>query len=346
MAAPVPPYQDTPYQEGQIPVATWEKLEQVCTATEHKLFPMFHRWIHYFNVNNVQPGEDGVTDQIVDELIRIGAARVHLIPAKAEGTIGSDFFIQLQFEEDDQLKAKVLAAKLKDVSLAQSAEEAAAAAGKATPLRAKSSRLQVLSTTGSGAVSPGGTTTTPGGTITTPGGTITTPGGSKKKKATGLSHHSPALMPKEPGHKGLTIYLQTKWFKHDGPTGAMVADFTYIGKGARKIQMELLYDTVEAAKATNPDTIGGYLLLASDRVAFISLDVVIRECKAHAPGNKLPELHNLDVNRAMSKTFWETTKKDASNQYCFMEDMVVAGSKSVSPPRTGSQSGVGGTQGD
>ncbi|KAG8848010.1 hypothetical protein FRC20_002652 [Serendipita sp. 405] len=292
-------------------------MKQVCEEADKQTIQFIHKFETAFTR---MPDERGITDQVALLIQSLKAGDVKFHGQRQEGKTGTDFLIEMHFEEDPAVEA--LGASLKGTSL------------DVPGTSASGTSLSGTSTPGSGIDSG---TTTPGGTRASQR-PLAVKSAEKSKEKSATDAKAKAERAARKAAKGNSksskrvVYIQAKSYHKKGDD--RVAGFTYKGKqkegeDPKPMQMNLLKQTVRDGRTEYPDAVivGGYLLYDPEEIVFIPLDEIVAQCPGDCKGN------DSGVDKAMSEHFrkMHQERKDQSPgaHPCFMYDIAVADATTI-----------------
>ncbi|KAG8824197.1 hypothetical protein FRC19_002309 [Serendipita sp. 401] len=277
---------------------TDQNVKQVCVDTDQKTIPFIKE---FYTTFKKMPDERGITDAIALWVQKAGPFDVKFHSQKTEGKSGTDFLIEMHFDEG-------LLKGMGSLSVSETATPKAVS-GSTTPNPAAPGR-------------------------SSPRGAVQASSGESLQKALAAEKAKQDRAEKKAGKQkaeaksksaGRVVFLQAKSYHGE----EKVADFTYKGKKReggpeKQMQMKLLENTAKEAKTQYPnaDIIAGYLAYDEEDVVFIALNEILAQCPGDCQGN------DEAVNKAMSAHFREkhSTRKDGNPEQrpCWMHDVVTA----------------------
>ncbi|KAG8815724.1 hypothetical protein FRC18_001351 [Serendipita sp. 400] len=271
-------------------------VKQVCLDTDQKTIPFIKE---FYTAFKKMPDERGITDAIALWVQKAGPFNVKFHSQKTEGKSGTDFLIEMHFDEDELVR---LTAGL-------------AISGAATP----------GSGTGSGAATPSRSSTRADTKASTSQSLLKAAGEAAAKQERAEKKLEQQKAGAKSKSAGRVVFLQAKSYHGE----EKVADFTYKGKKReggpeKQMQMKLLENTAKEARAQYPNAeiVAGYLAYDDEEVVFIPLNEIIKECPPGCQGN------DEAANKAMSKHFRQnhSNRKAATPEErpCWMHDVVIA----------------------
>ncbi|KAG8817667.1 hypothetical protein FRC18_000410 [Serendipita sp. 400] len=277
---------------------TDQNVKQVCLDTDQKTIPFIKE---FYTTFKKMPDERGITDAIALWVQKAGPFDVKFHSQKDEGKSGTDFLIEMHFD-DELVKA------MGSLSVSEAATPKAGS-GSATPNPAVPGR-------------------------SSPRGAVQASSGESLQKALAAEKAKQDRAEKKAGKKTAeaksksakrVVFLQAKSYHGE----EKVADFTYKGKKReggpeKQMQMKLLENTAKEAKTQYPNAeiIAGYLAYDEEEVVFIPLNEILKECPSGCQGN------DEAANKVMSKHFRQkhsTKKAEKPNERpCWMHEVVIA----------------------
>ncbi|KAG8853166.1 hypothetical protein FRB91_005356 [Serendipita sp. 411] len=298
------------------PQVTKEIIKKVCHAAKDKVLLFVKEFDTAFQK---MPDERGITDMVALLIQQNNAGKVIFHSQKEEGKSGTDFLIEMHFEDDSELQAELedISGELGNLSLAGTSMSGALTPGAST------------SGTGPSSSSDGRNRVT---RISTREQTAVSEASSKAKTQLKTTQKQARLQKTAEAERSRkanrVVFLQAKSYHGK----ERIAGFTYMGKQKteerpKDMQMNLLKNAViDAEKKYDSATIvGGYLLYDPDEIVFIPLDDILNKCKEiGCTGN------DAEANKVMSLAFREMhSKKKLTNlnhgeQPCFMHDLATA----------------------
>ncbi|KAG8852629.1 hypothetical protein FRB91_006303 [Serendipita sp. 411] len=310
-------------KRDRYPHVTVPEIKQVCENADRDTIPFIHKFETAFTR---MPDERGISDQIALLIHSTGAGFVKFHDQRKEGKTGTDFLIEMHFDQDPAVEQ--LGATLRNTLLSvpgSSASGAGTLSGTSTPASGISS----------GHTTPGGSRPTRSKTQEQTEMSVEASRlreeTKAKKKAEKAAKSAAAAKSKSSKR---VVYIQAKSYHKHATTEERVAKFTYKGKQKageepKPMQMNLLKETVKKGKEDYPeaDIVGGYLLYDPEDIVFIPLDEIIEKCSNGCQGN------DDAVDREMSQFFRNKhqTRKTESfpNHPCFMLDIASASPTTV-----------------
>ncbi|KAG8781725.1 hypothetical protein FRC15_008199 [Serendipita sp. 397] len=278
---------------------TDQNVKQVCLDTDQKTIPFIKE---FYTAFKKMPDERGITDAIALWVQKAGPFNVKFHSQKTEGKSGTDFLIEMHFDEEEL--SKLTAGLTISGAVTPKSGIATPKSGTATPSRA-SGRADTKTASSKSLQKKLGDEV------------------AKQERATQKLEKQKADAKSKSA--GRVVFLQAKSYHGE----EKVADFTYKGKKReggpeKEMQMKLLENTAKEATTQYPNAeiVAGYLGYDEEDVVFIALNEIIAQCTDGCQGN------DEAVNKAMSRHFREkhSTRKAAKpdERPCWMHDVVMA----------------------